>query len=263
MRIVNLGQVCLALGMIGLGALSLIYRDFALQWQPVPDWVGARQILAMVSGFILLAGGLGLLFRATGAMAALALTLFLLTWVVLLKLPLAAAQPTQAISWLGVGEDLAITCGLWSVFAALARGGEGFDIAFLTSDRGIRIAQILFGLACLAFGWSHFVYADFTAKMIPDWMPVRLPLAYITGAGHIAAGLALISGILPRLAATLEGVMMAIFVVVVHIPLLLAPVPQPPQLNWTLFFVALSLSGSAFAIAWTLRDRAWGLSKPA
>ena len=264
MRIVNLGQVCLALGMMGLGALSLIYHDFTLQWQPVPDWVGARQILATISGAILFAGGLGLLFRASGAIAALVLTLFLLSWVVLLKLPLAAAKPLEAVSWLGVGEDLAMTCGLWSVFAAVAPPGQGFDIGFLTSAGGLRVARILFGICCLVFGWAHFVYADFTAHMIPDWLPAHLPLAYITGAGHVGAGLALISGILPRLAATLEGLMMAIFVVVVHFPLL----PPPHiQLNWTLLFVAISLTGSAFSIAWTVRDQPWGpkataVSKP-
>lgn len=260
MRFVNLGQVCLALGMMGLGAISLVYHDFALQWQPVPAWVGARQILATLSGAILFAGGLSLLFRAAGALGALALTLFLLSWVVLLKLPLAAAKPLEAVSWLGGAEDLAMTCGLWSVFAAVARDGVGLDIGFLTSDNGLRAARILFGICCLVFGWAHFVYADFTAHMIPDWVPAPLPMAYITGAGHVAAGLALISGILPRLAATLEGVMMAIFVVVVHFPLL----PSPHiQLNWTLLFVAISLTGSAFAIAWTVRDRPWGLKATA
>ncbi len=258
MRIVNLGQVCLALAMMGLGVLSIAYHDFTLQWQPVPDWVGARHVLATVSGLVLLAGGLGLLFRATGAMAALALTLFLLSWAVLLKLPHVAVKPLEAASWLGVAEDLAITCGLWSVFAAVARAGDGFDLAFLTSDSGLRVARTLFGICCLVFAWSHFVYADFTAHMIPDWLPAPVPLAYITGAGHFAAGLALISGILPRLAATLEGVMMAIFVVLVHFPLL----PSPHiQLNWTLLFVAISLTGSAFAIAWTVRDQPWGLRK--
>lgn len=265
MRIVNLGQVCLALGMMGLGAISLVYHDFTLQWQPVPAWVGARQILATISGAILFAGGLGLLFRASGALAALALTLFLLSWVVLLKLPLAAAKPLEAVSWLGVAEDLAMTCGLWAVFGAVARGQAGLDIGFLTSDSGLRVARILFGLSCLVFGWAHFVYADFTAHMIPDWLPAHVPLAYITGAGHVAAGVALISGVLPRLAATLEGVMMAIFVVVVHVALL----PSPHiQLNWTLLFVAVSLTGSAFAVAWTVRDRPWGpkataMDKPA
>ena len=260
MRIVNFGQVCLALGMIGLGALSLIYHDYALQWQPVPDWVGGKPILAMISGLILVAGGAGLLFRATGPMAALALTLFLLIWVVLLKLPPAVVKPLEPVGWLGVGEDLAMTCGAWTVFAALAKGAEGLDIAFLTSDTGVRVARILFGLACLAFGWSHFAYADFTSQMIPSWLPERLPLAYITGAGHIAAGLALVSGVLPRLAATLEGAMMAIFVVLVHIPLVLAP---PTQLSWTMLFVATSLAGSAFAVAWAVRDQPWGLGKAA
>ena len=49
----------------------------------------------------------------------------------------------------------------------------------------------------VVFGLSHFAYADFTASMIPAWMPARLILAYVTGAAHLAAGAALLLGVVP------------------------------------------------------------------
>jgi hypothetical protein len=39
-----------AVGMIGLGILALVYGDFAMVWQPVPDWVPGRMALAYASG---------------------------------------------------------------------------------------------------------------------------------------------------------------------------------------------------------------------
>jgi len=248
MRDMNPGQVLLATGMMGLGVLSLVFRDFALQWQPVPAWVDMRMPLTVMSGVVLLAGGFAMLIPPVARTAALILTLYLLTWVVLLQVPAGLAKPAEVASWLGMAEDGAIMCGLWTVLATATSGREA---GFLTSRGGAEAARILFGIACLEFGLSHFAYADFTAQMIPAWLPARVPLAYLTGACHCAAGFALLFGILPRLAATLEAVMMGLFVLLVHVPMLFGP---PTQLAWTMLFVAISLTGSATAIAWSLRD---------
>jgi len=255
-RVLNPGQVLLAIGMMGLGMLSLVFHDFALQWQPVPEWVGMRAPLAVMSGVVLLAGGFALLIPPVARTAALILTLYLLTWVVLLQVPAGLAKPAEVASWLGFAEDLAMMCGLWTV---LAKATEGREVGFITSPGGAAVARILFGIACLEFGLSHFAYAGFTSQMIPAWLPQRLPLAYLTGACHCAAGFALLFGILPRLAATLEAAMMGLFVLLVHVPMVFGP---PTQLAWTMLFVALSLTGSAAAIAWSLRETAQGLVKP-
>jgi len=88
----------------------------------------------------------------------------------------------------------------------------------IASERCVRMAQVLFGLTCVFYGWSHFAYADYTASMVPNWLPSRLGLAYFTGLGHIAAGIGIIVWILPRLAATLEAIMMSLFGLLVWVP---------------------------------------------
>ncbi len=95
--------------------------------------------------------------------------------------------------------------------------------------------------------------------MVPGWLPQRLFFAYLTGAGHLLAGIALVTGVLPRLAATLEAVMMSCFVLLVHIPMVLWHKAGEGHLNWTLLFVASSLASSAWAISGALKDRPWGL----
>jgi hypothetical protein len=48
-------RLTFAVALIGLAALTFIYGDFTLQWQPVPAWVPDRRFLAYLSGSILLA----------------------------------------------------------------------------------------------------------------------------------------------------------------------------------------------------------------
>ena len=91
-----------------------------------------------------------------------------------------------------------------------------------------------------------------TASMIPAWLPQRVGLAYFTGAAHALAGLAIALGAMRRLAASMEALMMALFVVLVHLPRVLAG--PGSRMEWTMLFVALLLSGSAAMVA-RLADR--------
>jgi uncharacterized membrane protein len=255
MRQIDFGRILFGLGIAGLGVLSLVFGKFALQWQPVPSWL--PQGLGYANGGILLAGGIGLfLVRRVAVVSALVLLAYLALWVVIQAVN-DIAHLLDVGANLGLFEDLALMCGAWIAYATLADDG----IAFLKGASGLMAARILFGVACLIFGLSHFLYADFTAQMVPAFLPFHLPLAYITGAGHVAAGLALISGILSRLAATCEAAMMSLFLVLVHIPMVLTPIPTGmSQLFWTMLCVAGALSGSAWLLVSSLNDRPWGLA---
>jgi uncharacterized membrane protein YphA (DoxX/SURF4 family) len=253
-----------ACGMMGLGLLSLIYRSYALQWEPVPAFVPAP--FAYLSGAILVLGACALAVRGAMAWGALVLAAFLGLWVVALKIPEALAvlpqvtKPSSLIgTWLGTFEDLGMACGAWTLYALSVRCGDKPPIAGLSGEAGLHAARIVFGLACIEYGLSHFAFAGFTAQMVPGWLPQRLFLAYLTGAGHLCAGIALVTGVLPRLAATLEAVMMSAFVLLVHIPMVLWHRAGEGHLNWTLLFVAATLASSAWAISGALKDRPWGL----
>ncbi len=255
MRNIDFGRILFGLGTAGLGLLSLVFGKFALQWQPVPSWLPSG--LGYANGCILLVCGLALLLpRRRAAVSALVLLVYLALWVLVQAIN-DVAHPLDVGANLGLFEDLALMCGAWIAYATLADDG----LAFLKGERGLTMARILFGAACLIFGLSHFLYADFTAQMVPAFLPFHLPLAYITGAGHFATGLALISGVLSRLAAVCEAAMMSLFVVLVHIPMVLAPVPADmAQLFWTMLCVATALSGSSWLLAASLKDRPWGLA---
>src|SRR5258708_9514666 len=94
-------RIVFATGMIGLGILGLAFGDFALQWQPVPDWAPGRSVLAYASALAMLAGGVGLLFSRTALLSARVLFFYLVIWVLLLKVPPLVMAPQTEVNWLG------------------------------------------------------------------------------------------------------------------------------------------------------------------
>src|SRR5438094_18916 len=198
-----------AIGMIGLGALALIYADFAMVWQPVPAWVPGRTALAYASGVLMLLGGAGLIFRATTAWAARILFPYLIIWT-LLKVPALVVAPQMEAVWLGFGELAVLLAGGWTLFAMLSGLREGSVAAFATGDKGVRIARYVFAVSLIPIGLSHIVYVKETAALVPAWLPYRAGWAYLTGAGQMACGLGVLLSILPRLAALTEAAMLSL-----------------------------------------------------
>jgi uncharacterized membrane protein len=233
-RLAAVAGMGLAVGLIGLGVLSLIYRDFSLQWEPVPTGIHDRERLSLASGAILSLAGVLLLFARTRAWGALLAGVFIGSWVLGLHVPKVFAKPSDLTTWLALAECLAMSTGALLLFRG---AGDGFG----------RTCVILFGIACMIFGLSHFAYAQFTASMIPTWLPRRLELAYLTGAIHTLTGLALLIGRWRRWAAAIEAAMMSSFVLLVHAPRVFAHPSDRTEL--TLLFVAITLSSAAWSVA--------------
>jgi uncharacterized membrane protein len=235
-----------AAGMIGLGILALIYGDFALVWQPVAAWVPGRTGLAYGSGLLMLLGGFGLLFRATAALSARILFPYLIVWL-LLKAPSLVVAPQIEGNWLGFGELAVLLAGGWVLFARLASSREGSTLTFATGENGIHVARILFAVSLIPIGLSHFVYVKQTADFVPAWLPFRTGWAYLTGAGHIAAGIGVLFSIYPRVAAMAEAGMLSSFTLLVWGPAVLAaPATRFP---WTAFFISWAITAAAWLVA--------------
>lgn len=233
-----------AAGLAGYGLVCLVFGDFGLQWQPVPNGVPGRTALAYLNGVLLVAGGVLLLWPKSALTAARFLAGYLALWVVLLKLPKVLAAPLTVLPWLGFTEILSLAAGALMLAALI-------DPAPRPSWR--LAARYAYGICPIVFGLSHFVYADFTASMVPAWIPAPLFWAWATGLGHFAAGLAILSGILSRLAVTLLAAMMGSFALLLHLPRVVAA--PGSQVEWTMLFVATMLAGAAWIIRAGLTSR--------
>jgi uncharacterized membrane protein YphA (DoxX/SURF4 family) len=121
--------------------------------------------------------------------------------------------------------------------------------AWRIADWGIPFGRICFGVALVVFGAVHFIYLGFVTDFIPHWIPYRPFLAEATGFAHIFAGLAVLTGVLGRLASILAAVMYASWVIVLHIPRALAAVPADAPFEWNGVFIAAILCAGALLMA--------------
>jgi uncharacterized membrane protein YphA (DoxX/SURF4 family) len=221
------------LGAIGIGIIGLVFARFALQWQPVPACISQHGALPIISALILVAAGVATMLRPTVTIGAALLALWYGLWVVALHVPVVFATPSVGLL-LGLAETFALTtAGLQLQYVRRLRTGPV-----------LVWVRILFGLCPLVFGLSHFVYPGITAQAVPAWIPAPFFWAYATGTAHFAAGIAIVTGIRVRLAATLLAAMCGLFVLLVHIPRVIAA--PHSQLEWTMMMAALSITGAAW-----------------
>jgi uncharacterized membrane protein YphA (DoxX/SURF4 family) len=262
MRIIGLGHGLLAIAAATLAILNITYGDFAPMWQSIPAWIPGREIWLYGSAVALLAASAGLCFSRTALPSVLTIGAYQAVWAVASTPPILSKLLSFG-SWYGFCEASTSLLGAWILYTLLRWQSLGLEVP-TAGRRLVRAAQVLFGLNCIFYGCSHFAYADYTASIVPTWLPNGLAFAYFTGLGHIAAGIAIALGILPRLAATLEAIMMSLFGLLVWVPSFLAQ-PRPkwagtPQNQWSELAVNLLLAASAWIVADSLRNRPWGVA---
>jgi uncharacterized membrane protein len=249
MRIVPLGQGILATASASFAIWSLTYGHFAVE--SLPAWMPWRQPWVYGSALVLLAASGGLCFSRTALLSVLAIGACRAIPAAI-YLPEIISKPRSIEAWYPFCEALTSLVGAWVLYALLRRQSRG-SATGMAGEGAVRAALVLFGLTCVFYGWSHFLYIDYTASMVPNWLPSHLPLAYFTGAAHIAAGVAIVVGILSGLAATLEAAMMSLFGLLVWVPSFFVQ-PRPswagqPANQWSELVVNVALAASAWIVA--------------
>jgi uncharacterized membrane protein YphA (DoxX/SURF4 family) len=258
MRFLRIARGLVAVASAGLAILGLAYRDFAPLGQALPAGMPGRDIWLFGSALLLLVAG-ALCFLPTVLPSVLIVGVYEAAWAIA-STPQILSNPLSVGAWYGFCEATSSLVAPAILYVAYRSQFSGSAMS-LDAAGAFRIAYIVFGLTCVFYGWSHFAYADYTAGMVPTWLPGRLEFAYLTGLAHIVAGISLVVGILPRLAATLEALMMSLFGLLVWVPtFFMHPPPKwamPPGNQWSELVVNLLLATSAWLIAASLRERPW------
>jgi uncharacterized membrane protein len=252
MRNASVGRAVFALTLIGLGILGLVKGDFSPIWQGAPKGVPARELLAYLCALISLGCGVGLFVPRVAALASRVLLGYLLIWTLIFKGRFVVLQPLTEGTYQSCGENLVLVAGAWVLYAWLA--SEGARRGFLAGETGVRIARVLYALAMIAFGFSHFVYLNLTAPLVPPWLPWHTGWAYFTGTAYLAAGAAMLIGVFARLAAALSALQMGLFTLLVWVPLVAA---GGDASQWSEFILSWALTAAAWVVVDSYRGVPW------
>lgn len=242
------GRYVYGLGVMALGLLCLVWGVFD-PGQPVPPDFPDRTVLAHAAAMFMLAAGTAIAWRRTAAWGAAALAAYYtLIVVALMNGRVLLAHGTEFITYSNLAEQLAIAAGGLVICAASA----GIDAAM--AARLARVGRLAFGVCALLFGGAHFFYLNLTVPLVPRWLPPTQTFwAVATGVGQIAAGVAILTGVQARLAATLLTAMYASFTLLVWGPMLLVDSLQ--HWVWSENALNLVLTGTAWVVADSLAGR--------
>jgi uncharacterized membrane protein len=114
-------------------------------------------------------------------------------------------------------------------------------------DKFMPFGRLFYAAPLAVFAGEHFTVAQFIAPLVPSWIPAHLFWAYFVGVALVAAALSIVVKKYSQLAATLLGIMIFLFVVLIHIPRVLGN-PRD-RFAWAVALRDLSFSGGAFAFA--------------
>ena len=249
-------QLIFALAMIAMAIIGIVAGKFAPIWAGVPKDLPDRQLLAYLCTAVSLACGAALLIKRSSAAAAMCLFLYLTIWTLLFKVPFIVRDPLVEVSYQSTGENLVLVAAALALYASAAKGRS-----FLSGRTGLRTAHVLYGLALVAFGFSHFVYLNLTAPLVPAWLPEPVFWAYLTGAIFLATGAALISGIGAAAGAFASAVQIAVITILVWGPVTVrgqlgAGEFQETVVSWALTAGAVVIALSFDPILWRVRRKA-------
>jgi hypothetical protein len=121
-------------------------------------------------------------------------------------------------------------------------------------DKIVVLGPVFFAAPLAVFGTEHFTAATILAGMVPAWLPGHMFWALLVGACLLAAALSIAAGKYAWLASALAGVLILLFVLLIHLPNV---VGNPhARILWVVCLREPAFAGGAFALA-AIQEEGW------
>jgi uncharacterized membrane protein YphA (DoxX/SURF4 family) len=242
----KIGRIFLAIPLLVFGIQYFANGKYTGGLPPMPPWGQGGVVGAYLCGLLLLATGFAILINKQARLLCLATGAIFVLCFLLFHLQHASDVWGNGNDRTRAFETLCIGAGALAL-AGISRGEGSAEMTADARWKLIVFSRIVFGVSMIIFGWQHFMYAQFLVTLVQKWLPAHAFWIYFTGIAMMAAGLAIATTILGRLAGVMLGVMFLLWVLTLHLPRVLAAIHNQDEL--TSMFVALAFSGVSFIFA--------------
>jgi len=220
-KLIGPGRIIFAIGIIALGILCIISKDFIVGRPPAwPAGFDVNPALADISGTALILLAMAILAKKKAGVAALLIAGFILLLSVLRHLP------NFMNDWGNTYKSMALFGGTLIVASSFFKE-DGQITPRVKIDERWRKRLVLTGCALLgvfflAMGYAHFKFAGFVTDYIPAYIPFHAFWTYFCGVCLFAGGLGLLLPPTRKWAALLSGIMVFGWFILLHIPRFIA-----------------------------------------
>src|SRR5262249_42872989 len=114
-------------------------------------------------------------------------------------------------------------------------------------DKIVALSNLCFAIPLAVFGALHLFGPQFVMDIVPPYMPWRMFWVYSVGCALIAASLSIGAKIWVRWSGLLFGIMMFLFVAMIHLP---GALRHPhDRFIWTIVFREMAFGGAGWILA--------------
>jgi uncharacterized membrane protein len=249
---VKIARLFYATALVAWGVQHFIF-GFFIAGRPTawPLWLPGELPFAYVSGGLLIIAGGAIIIDQKPVKLLMGVSILILIWCGLRDVIFVVGHLDYGGNLTNAGKALTIGSAAMLIARTYRTGNGDYtsnNSLFIIADS----CRYFTGFFLLISGIQHFLFADFVKFLMPTWIPGAVFWTYFAGAALIAAGLGLITGIKAKLAATLAGWMVFIWLLVLHIPRAIA---GPNQNEWTAVFEALAVSGILFVLSASIKKQ--------
>jgi uncharacterized membrane protein len=169
-------------------------------------------------------------------------------------------HPTILAVFLGLSRTAAAMCVAGIALFLIGIWAAKKDIVAARGlDKIVALTNLCVAIPLAVFGALHLFSPKSIAPIVPPYMPWRMFWVYFIGCALIAAALSIATKIGVRWSGLLFGIMMFLFVAMIHFP---GALRQPHnRIIWTIVFREMSFGGAGWILATTAKDGWSGQSK--
>ena len=193
--------------------------------QAVPKFMPEPLFWTFFVGCALLSASLSIATKMLVPWSGLLFGIMMFTFVAMMDLPGALGAPHNRFAWALLSREMSFGAGGWALAAAAM--GERPGRKTLTT-----VGRVVIGIGAVVYGAEHFLHPMNVpgvplGKLMPDYIPGRMLISYLTGALLVVAGVSFLLAKKARMAATYLGTWISILVFTVYAAILVASFRDP------------------------------------